>query len=201
MAKSALAVWITQAVPLVSGLPNWSPLAAVSTPSNNSTMKTIYTILTLSTAALLTACANPNAPGAGPMSAAKADEHAAHQAAAVSSAAPAAMHDHMKDMQAMRDKMMNAKTPAERQALMDEHMKTMHEGMAMMKGMKDMKGMGGMGGMHGKAGMPGMSGMKDMPMDMAKHHQMMEMRMDMMQTMTEMMMQRMPGAVMPSTSR
>ncbi len=25
----------------------------------------------------------------------------------------------------MRDKMMNAKTPAERQALMDEHMKTM----------------------------------------------------------------------------
>ena len=99
----------------------------------------------------------------------------------------------MKDMQAMRDKMMNVKTPAERQALMDEHMKTMHEGMEMMKSMK------AMGGMHGKAGTPGMSGMKDMPMDMSKHHQMMEMRMDMMQTMMEMMMQRMPGAVTTPT--
>jgi hypothetical protein len=157
-------------------------------------MKTIHTFLTLSTAVLLTACANPNAPGAGPMSAAHADQHAAHRAAAAPSGAPSAMHDHMKGMQAMRDKMMNARTPAERQALMDEHMKTMHEGMATMKGMKDMKGMGGM---HGKPGMPGMAGMKDMPMDMAKHHQMMELRMDMMQTMMEMMMQRMPGGTMP----
>ena len=105
------------------------------------------------------------------------------------------MHEHMRDMQAMRDKMMNARTPQERQALMDEHMKSMHEGMATMKGMK------GMGGMHGKAGMPGMSGMKDMPMDMAKHHQMMEMRMDMMQTMMEMMMQRMPGGTMPPAAK
>ena len=158
-------------------------------------MKTIHTFLMLSTAVLLTACANPNAPGAGPMSTANADQHAAHRAAAAPSGAPSAMHDHMKDMQAMRDKMMNAKTPAERQALMDEHMKTMHEGMAMMKGMK------GMGGMHGKAGMPGMSGMKDMPMDMSKHHQMMEMRMDMMQTMMEMMMQRMPGGSMPPAAK
>lgn len=96
----------------------------------------------------------------------------------------------MKNMQAMRDKIMNAKTPAERQALMDEHMKTMHEGMAMMKGMQGMQGMGGM------------SGMKDMPMkDMAKHHQMMEMRMEMMQTMMEMMMQRMPGAATAPVSK
>lgn len=102
----------------------------------------------------------------------------------------------MKNMQAMRDKMMNAKTPAERQALMDEHMKTMHEGMAMMKGMRGMKGMGNMQGMQG------MSGMKDMPMkDMAKHHQMMEMRMDMMQTMMEMMMQRMPGVANPPAAK
>lgn len=158
-------------------------------------MKTIHTLLALSTAILLTACANPNAPGAGPMSMANADQHAAHRAAAASSGAPAAMPDHMKAMQAMRDKMMNAKTPAERQALMDEHMKSMHEGMAMMKGMK------GMGGMHGKGGMPGMSGMKDMPMDMSRHHQMMEMRMDTMQTMMEMMMQRMPGGTMPPASK
>jgi hypothetical protein len=139
-------------------------------------MKTTHTILTLSTAVLLTACANPNAPGAGPMSAAHAERHAAHQAAASASGAPAAMHHQMRDMQAMRDKMMNAKTPAERQALMDEHMKSMHEGMDMMKGMK------GMGGMHGRAGM-------------------MEMRMDMMQTMMEMMMQRMPGGTMPPPSK
>jgi hypothetical protein len=158
-------------------------------------MKTIHTLLTLSTAVLLTACANPNAPAAGPMSAANADQHAAHLAAVAPSGAPSAMHDHMKDMQAMRDKMMNAKTPAERQALMAEHMKTMHEGMAMMKGMK------GMGSMHGKAGMPGMAGMKDMPMDMSKHHQMMEMRMDMMQTMMEMMMQRMPDGTMPPAGK
>ena len=85
-------------------------------------MKTFHTFLALSTAVLLTACANPGAPGPGLVSAAKADEHAAHQAAAASSGAPTAMHDHMKAMQAMRDKMMNTKTPAERQALMDEHM-------------------------------------------------------------------------------
>jgi hypothetical protein len=156
-------------------------------------MKIIHTIFAISTVALLAACANSSTPGTGPLSVAQADEHAAHQAAAASSAAPAAMHDRMKDMQVMRDRMMNAKTPAERQALMDEHMKTMHEGMAMMKGMR------GMGGMNGKAGTPGMSGMKDMPMDMSKHHQMMEMRMDMMQTMMEMMMQRMPGAVTTPT--
>jgi hypothetical protein len=161
-------------------------------------MKTSHTILAISTALLLTACASQSAPVIGATTAAKADEHSAHQAAAASSGASTAMHDHMKAMQAMRDKMMNAKTPVERQALMEEHMKSMHEGMAMMKGMKDMKGMGGM---HGKAGMPGMSGMKDMPMDMSKHHQMMEMRMDMMQTMMEMMMQRMPGATVPPASR
>jgi len=105
------------------------------------------------------------------------------------------MHEHMKAMQAMRDQMMNARTPTERQALMDEHMKAMHEGMAMMKGMK------GMGGMQGKAVMPGMAGMKAMPMDMAQHHQMMEMRMDMMQTMMEMMMQRMPGGILPPAGK
>ena len=144
-------------------------------------MTTINAILALSTAVLLTACANPKIPGAGPMSAASADERVA--------AAPSAMHDRM---QVMRDKMMSAKTPAERQALMDEHMKVMHQGMAMMSGMK------GMGGMHE---MPGMAGMRNMPMDPAKQQQMMEMRMDMMQTMMEMMMQRVPGAAMPPAGK
>ena len=96
------------------------------------------------------------------------------------------MHDHMKDMQAMRDRMMNARTPAERQALMAEHMKAMHDGMDMMKGM------GGMGGMPG---------MKHMPPGTGKPQQMLEMRMDMMQTMMEMMMQRMPGGTPPPASQ
>lgn len=186
--------------PFHSLLPQPCPPPAAASPfhSQNTTMKIIHTIFAISTVALLTACANSSTPGTGPLSVSKADEHAAHQAAAASSAAPAAMHDRMKDM---RDRMMNAKTPAERQALMDEHMKTMHEGMAMMKGMKGMKGMGGMHGKAGTPGMSGMSGMKDMPMDMSKHHQMMEMRMDTMQTMMEMMMQRMPGAALPPAER
>lgn len=170
-------------------------------------MKNLLTLAVISTTALLTACANPPAPEARAANAAKANEHEAHhparvgQTTAPATAAPSAMQDHMKAMQAMRDRMMNAKTPAERQALMEEHMKTMHEGMAMMKGMKNQKGMEGMGSMQGKGVMPDMGGMKNMPMDMASHHQMMEMRMEMMQTMMEMMMQRMPGAAMPPAGK
>jgi hypothetical protein len=164
-------------------------------------MNKLVTLIALSTTAFLTACANPSPPGAGTVPAADAGAHAGHHpATAAAPAAPApsapAAAAAMKNMQAMRDKMMTATTPAERQALMDEHMKSMHEGMAMMKGMKGMKGMENMQGMQG------MGGMKDMPMmDMAKHHQMMEMRMDMMQTMMEMMMQRMPGAATPPAGK
>ena len=91
----------------------------------------------------------------------------------------------MKAMREMHDKMMNAKTPAERQALMADHMKTMQDGMDMMKGM------GGMGGMVGMGA--GMGDGKGMPAEMAKRHQMMEGRMEMMQMMMEMMMQRLPS--------
>jgi hypothetical protein len=41
----------------------------------------------------------------------------------------------MKAMQEMHQKMQGAKTPAERAALMDEHMKTMRSGMGMMRQM------------------------------------------------------------------
>ena len=82
-----------------------------------------------------------------------------------------------KAMQAMHDKMMAAKTPEERSALMAEHMKSMQEGMDMMKGM------GGMGGMGGP---------KSPPTDMTQRQIMMEQRMDMMQTMMEMMVDRLP---------
>lgn len=78
-------------------------------------------------------------------------------------------------MRAMHEKMMAAKTPEERSALMAEHMKTMQDGMTMMNGM------------------PG-GGMKAMQGDMSMHHQMMEKRMEMMGASMQMMMDRLPPA-------
>lgn len=113
--------------------------------------------------------------------AAQHDQHQAHHPAGAASASAskskpgmgpgsAAMQDQMKAMQAMHEKMMAAKTPEERNALMAEHMKTMQEGMSMMQGMQG-------------------DGMK---MDPTTRQRMMEMRMDMMQSMMQMMMDRMP---------
>lgn len=90
----------------------------------------------------------------------------------------AGMDAQMKTMQAMHDKMMNAKSPEERSKLMAEHMKSMQDGMKMMEGMSS----------AGASDMKGMSG------DMGAHHQMMEKRMAMMQTMMKMMMDRMPAS-------
>ncbi len=114
-------------------------------------------------------------------------------------ASMAAMDERMKAMSAMHEKMVNAKTPEERNALMAEHMKTMQDGMAMMNQMGGMgmggMGMGGMGmGGMGMAGKAGAQGAKAMPGNMAERQQMMEKRMDMMQSMMQMMMDRMPAA-------
>jgi len=92
-------------------------------------------------------------------------------------------------MQEMHEKMMNAKTPEERNALMADHMKAMQDGMGMMKGMS---GMGGKGPMGGMGGMGAMADPKGMPTDMDKRQRMMEQRMDTMQMMMEMMMDRLP---------
>jgi hypothetical protein len=108
-------------------------------------------------------------------------DHAAHHpvAAPMPMAGPggvmAHMDEHMKAMREMHDKMMRAKTPEERNALMAEHRKLMQEGMAMMGEM----GPGGMGAMGG---------------DMATRQKMMEKRMEMMQSMMPMMMDCMPQA-------
>lgn len=105
-------------------------------------------------------------------------------AQAVSTAAPAsagkmsAMDSKIKAMSEMHQKMMAAKTPEEKKALMAEHMKTMHEGM------KTMRMMGGVG-------MADMHGQKPMPGNMGQHHQMMEKRMAMMEAMMQMMMDQM----------
>ncbi len=81
----------------------------------------------------------------------------------------------MKSMQERHDKMMAAKTPEERQALMADHMKAMKDGMDMMGQMKSGKSSMGMGG-----GMAGTQG----------HHDMMSKRMDMMEMMMQMMVDR-----------
>ena len=103
-------------------------------------------------------------------------------------------------MTAMMDihtRLMNAKTPEERNALMAEQMKVMQDGMAMMTNMsKDAKGMmsgmmsGMMMGNQGKDGNAMMSGIQG---GMMQHHQMMDKRMDMMQMMMQMMMDRLPA--------
>lgn len=63
-----------------------------------------------------------------------------------SAAAPAGYAEQMKAMQAMHDKMLAAKTPEERNALMAEQMKLMQDGMTMMGRMGGGMGMGGGGG-------------------------------------------------------
>ena len=121
---------------------------------------------------------HPNVPAAG-QPAAKNPSSATNLASADQIAA---MDSKMKAMCEMHEKMSNAKTPEERNALMAEHMKTMQDCMAMM---------GAMGG----AGMGSMQGQKPMPGNMNERQQMMEKRMEMMEAMMQMMMDRMPPPV------
>jgi hypothetical protein len=106
---------------------------------------------------------------------------AASAAAPTNAGKMAAMDSKMKAMDEMHQKMMAAKTPEEKKALMAEHMKTMQEGMKTM----DMMGGTGMADMQGKRPKPG---------NMDQHHQMMEKRMSMMESMMRMMMDQMPAS-------
>src|SRR5512143_2772223 len=87
------------------------------------------------------------------------------------------MDDQMKKMQALHDRMTNAKTPEERRQLMEEERKAMREGMGAMDRM-----------MHGGGMAGGMMGPKGGPADPGAQMQMMQKRMDMMQMMMQMMM-------------
>jgi hypothetical protein len=139
-----------------------------------------------------------------------ADEHAAHHPAGAQPtpnapqssdqakvpAAMSRMQDNMKTMQELMAKVRSSKDPAERQQLMQEHMKAMHEQMDMMRGMRM-----GAGQMMGGDRMPGGTGAmskdqggasKDggmMNHDMMMGRQMMQNRVDMMQMMMEQMLQ------------
>jgi hypothetical protein len=112
-------------------------------------------------------------------------QHQAHVLAteqsstASSGSTTAPMDSKMKAMAEMHQKMMAAKTPEEKNQLMAEHMKTMQEGMATM----------GMG----SDGMTDMQGKKPMTGNMGKHRKTMEKRMEMMEMMMQMVMDRMPA--------
>jgi hypothetical protein len=104
------------------------------------------------------------------------DEHHPADAPASATAASApsestmnkAMSEQMQKMQAAHDKAAAAKTPAERQAAMQEGMKTMRDSMAMMSKHHDAAGCMGMGSgmeMSGSRGAMG-KGMMDMMMKM-----------------------------------
>lgn len=146
-------------------------------------MSSFSTILSLSTLALLTACASPAGPAGASDTPAAASAHTSHHPGTSSSAPMPGMQDRMQAMREMHDKMMNAKTPAEREALMAEHMKSMQGGMDMMKRMGCMTPMGAGAGMSGG--------------NMAQKQQAMEGCTQMMQMMMEMMGQRMPNAPAP----
>jgi hypothetical protein len=86
---------------------------------------TMSTLRTINTAAVLAltfgACAQmPGSTAAAPP---------------VSAERMTAMDAHMKSRREMHDKMSRTRTPEERQALMAEHMKLMHDGIAMMGGL------------------------------------------------------------------
>lgn len=122
----------------------------------------------------------------GPTWADQEDPHQAHHPATAKPAATppsaptaagtdaARMDTQMKMMREMHIKMMAAKTPEERKALMSEHMKVMQDGMTMMKGMSS-------------------AGTGEMKCDMGANHKMMEKRMEMMEAMMQMMMDRLPN--------
>jgi len=107
----------------------------------------------------------------------EAEEHAAHHPASpVALPAPAGYDQQMKKMQEMHQQMAAAKSPEERAALMKDHMRAMQDGMGMMDQMR--------GAMMGGKAVAG--GKSAMPMDAS----MMRRRMDMMDMMMQMMMDR-----------
>jgi len=129
-------------------------------------------VIVLALAALLGACA-----GAGMRD----GTHQYPNAADAGHSMPmAGMEPRMAAMHDMHQKMLSAKSDAERQALMADHMKAMQGGMSMLKERQGMEGMGAWGDGKGAQG------------DMARHQRMMAEHMAMVQMMMDMMMDRMP---------
>jgi len=105
--------------------------------------------------------------------------------------------DQMKKMQDMHKRLQAARTPAERQAVMDEHMKTMQSSMEMMRqmGAGGAPKMGaGMGAPAGGQGTQATNNMGSAPAGgmgaMMGMHEAMQGRMSMMEEMMQMMVDR-----------
>lgn len=136
----------------------------------------------------------------------KTDASVAKAAVQPSGEAIKKMQGNVKKMRSQLDRISKAKSDEERQQLITEHMRTMHENMMAAKGMlgEDMGcpmmkggkgGMGGMGMMKDQGGGEGGMGMMQMMME---HMQKMEKGMDMMQMKMDHMMQNQSGsAAMP----
>jgi hypothetical protein len=136
--------------------------------------KAMKIVVGLSALALVLLAGCESMPGSASK---QAEEHAAHHPEGTAGApAPAGYDQQMKTMHEMHRKMAAAKTPEEHAALMKDHMKTMQDSMGMMGQMR--------GGMMGGKGME--SGQAAMPMD----PETMKRRMDMMEMMMQMMMDR-----------
>ena len=94
-------------------------------------------------------------------------------------------------MREMHEKMIAAKTPEERNALMAEHMKTMQNGMSMMNGMWMPGGMPMMNGMMGGSPSGSPPHMRRMsPQMMQKQMETMQKQMEVMQAMMQLMIDR-----------
>lgn len=91
------------------------------------------------------------------------------------------MDTHIRKMRSQMEKIKATTDPAERQKLMQEYMRSMREGMKIMKGMPGCQMMAG--GM--KSGEPAKMGMKPMGMGSMMCHPIMEKKMEMMQDMME----------------
>lgn len=139
-------------------------------------MDVVRTTTVLILAAFATACAGPGRMDAPVPS------MSPRVSDARTTAPMTAMETRMKAMKEMHQKMVDANSPAERQALMAEHMKAMQEGMEKLKEM--VGGMQRMGSMDHSTGMPA---------GMAQRHQLMAEQTAMMQLLLEMLAQRMPA--------
>ena len=109
----------------------------------------------------------------------------------------ARMDQQMTAMRSMHDQLANAKTPEERAALMEANRGLMQNGMQMMDGMGTGMGAHGMAGMGAGMGSSGagsaaMHGNAGPPADWATRQQWMEKRMEMMQSMMQLMVDRLP---------
>jgi len=140
----------------------------------------LISILAAATAVTLAGCSS--FPGS---TAKQAEEHQAHHPAAQTAPKvdPAKFDQQMKTMQEMHQKMMAAKTPAERAALMKDHMKAMQDGMTMMGQMGDgepMMGQKGVGMPMQGGDLSSMPGGASMRKDMIQRMELMEMMMQMM---------------------